>query len=95
MAAFAKNLDEHIAVYGPENHLRLTGLHETQSIDKFTYGLADRGAVERGAGSVTTPRTSTGLHTTTSYSTLLGNREIVVELTQPKDGTVPEDGKEC
>jgi glutamine synthetase len=47
MAAFAKNLDEHIAVYGPENHLRLTGLHETQSIDKFTYGLADRGASVR------------------------------------------------
>ncbi|MBP6506769.1 MAG: glutamine synthetase, partial [Opitutaceae bacterium] len=47
MAAFAKNLDEHIAVYGPENHLRLTGLHETQSIDKFTFGLADRGASVR------------------------------------------------
>ena len=35
------------AVYGPENHLRLTGLHETQSIDKFSYGLADRGASVR------------------------------------------------
>ncbi|MBS0662771.1 MAG: glutamine synthetase beta-grasp domain-containing protein [Verrucomicrobia bacterium] len=44
MAAFNKHMGEHIAVYGPENHLRLTGLHETQSIDKFTYGLADRGA---------------------------------------------------
>ncbi len=44
MAAFQKRMDEHIAVYGPENHLRLTGLHETQSIDKFTYGLADRGS---------------------------------------------------
>jgi glutamine synthetase len=44
MAAFNKFRDEHIAVYGPENHLRLTGLHETQSIDKFSYGLADRGA---------------------------------------------------
>ena len=44
MAAFQKNIDEHIAVYGPENHLRLTGLHETQSIDKFSYGLSDRGA---------------------------------------------------
>jgi glutamine synthetase len=47
MAAFNKNRDEHIAVYGPENHLRLTGLHETQSIDKFSYGLADRGASVR------------------------------------------------
>lgn len=44
MAAFEKNMNEHIAVYGPDNHLRLTGLHETQSIDKFNYGLADRGA---------------------------------------------------
>jgi len=44
MAEFSKNLDEHIAVYGPDNHLRLTGLHETQSIDTFSYGLADRGA---------------------------------------------------
>ena len=44
MEAFNKYRDEHIAVYGPENHLRLTGLHETQSIDKFTYGVADRGA---------------------------------------------------
>ncbi len=44
MAQFQKNMDEHIAVYGPDNHLRLTGLHETQSIDKFTYGLADRGS---------------------------------------------------
>ncbi len=44
MAAFDKYKDEHIAVYGPDNHLRLTGLHETQSIDKFSWGVADRGA---------------------------------------------------
>lgn len=44
MDAFRKHHDEHIAVYGPDNHLRLTGLHETQSIDKFSYGLADRGS---------------------------------------------------
>ena len=47
MAAFSANCNEHIAVYGPENHLRLTGLHETQAIDKFSYGLADRGASVR------------------------------------------------
>jgi glutamine synthetase len=47
MAAFNTHRDEHIAVYGPDNHLRLTGLHETQSIDKFSYGLADRGASVR------------------------------------------------
>jgi glutamine synthetase len=44
MAQFDKNKNEHIAVYGPDNHLRLTGLHETQSIDKFNYGLMNRGA---------------------------------------------------
>ena len=31
-------------MYGPDNHMRLTGLHETQSIDKFNYGVANRGA---------------------------------------------------
>jgi glutamine synthetase len=44
MGAFEKYTDEHIAVYGPDNHMRLTGLHETQSIDQFSYGIADRGA---------------------------------------------------
>jgi glutamine synthetase len=44
MTAFDKYKNEHIAVYGPDNHLRLTGLHETQSIDKFNYGVANRGA---------------------------------------------------
>jgi hypothetical protein len=44
MAAFAAAQDDHIAVYGAENHLRLTGLHETQAIDTFSFGVADRGA---------------------------------------------------
>ncbi len=47
MAAFEEFTEEHIAVYGPENDLRLTGLHETQSIDKFSWGVADRGASVR------------------------------------------------
>ncbi len=42
--AFEPVVKEHIAVYGPHNHLRLTGLHETQSIDQFSYGISDRGA---------------------------------------------------
>jgi glutamine synthetase len=42
--AFAPVVKEHIAVYGADNHLRLTGKHETQSIDKFSYGISDRGA---------------------------------------------------
>ena len=47
MTAFDKYKNEHIAVYGPDNHLRLTGLHETQSIDKFNWGIANRGASVR------------------------------------------------
>jgi glutamine synthetase len=47
MAAFDDYKDDHIAVYGPDNHMRLTGLHETQAIDQFNYGLADRGASVR------------------------------------------------
>lgn len=38
---------EHIAVYGTGNELRLTGKHETASIDKFTFGVANRGASVR------------------------------------------------
>jgi glutamine synthetase len=41
---FEERKDEHIKDYGSDNHLRLTGKHETQSIDKFSYGVADRGA---------------------------------------------------
>ena len=33
-----------IANYGSSNEQRLTGLHETQSIKKFTWGVSDRGA---------------------------------------------------
>lgn len=33
-----------IAAYGAHNEERLTGLHETQSIKKFSYGVSDRGA---------------------------------------------------
>ncbi|MBN2522356.1 MAG: glutamine synthetase beta-grasp domain-containing protein [Bacteroidales bacterium] len=41
---FEKHIPEHIAVYGADNDKRLTGLHETQSIDKFSFGVSDRGA---------------------------------------------------
>ncbi len=44
MEAFKQNRADHIAVYGPDNHMRLTGKHETASIDTFSYGVADRGA---------------------------------------------------
>jgi glutamine synthetase len=36
--------EEAISVYGSGNNLRLTGKHETQNIDEFTWGVSDRGA---------------------------------------------------
>ena len=42
--AFAPVIQEHIEVYGADNDQRLTGAHETQAIDKFSYGVSDRGA---------------------------------------------------
>jgi glutamine synthetase len=41
---FGKHIEEHVSVYGAHNDQRLTGLHETQSIDQFSYGVSDRGA---------------------------------------------------
>jgi glutamine synthetase len=41
---FGKFIPEHIAVYGDSNDQRLTGEHETQSIEKYSYGVSDRGA---------------------------------------------------
>lgn len=38
---------EHIAVYGEGNELRLTGKFETASIDDFSFGVANRGASVR------------------------------------------------
>jgi glutamine synthetase len=43
---------EHVACYGVGNDRRLTGAHETAPIDKFSYGVAHRGA------SVRIPRTT-------------------------------------
>jgi len=37
-----KKHQEHISVYGENNHLRLTGLHETSSIHKFSWGIGTR-----------------------------------------------------
>lgn len=36
--------EEHIAVYGEGNKERLTGRHETGSIESFSWGVANRGA---------------------------------------------------
>ncbi|MCC5613251.1 hypothetical protein LC612_42885, partial [Nostoc sp. CHAB 5834] len=40
----AEVIKAHIDVYGADNEMRLTGKHETQSIDQFSYGISDRGA---------------------------------------------------
>ena len=39
--------DEHIAIYGKDNDMRLSGKWETADINTFTYGVADRGASVR------------------------------------------------
>jgi len=42
--AFRPVTKEHIAVYGEFNDQRLTGDHETASINDFSFGVSDRGA---------------------------------------------------
>jgi len=42
--AFGKVAKEHITEYGEGNEKRLTGAHETCSINEFKFGVADRGA---------------------------------------------------
>lgn len=34
----------HISLYGADNDKRLTGIHETSSCDKFSYGCGNRAA---------------------------------------------------
>jgi glutamine synthetase len=41
------NHASHMKVYGQGNERRLTGAHETAPIDKFSWGVADRGASVR------------------------------------------------
>ncbi|GMM29220.1 glutamate--ammonia ligase [Martiniozyma asiatica (nom. inval.)] len=40
----AKRHKEHIELYGKDNEMRLTGRHETASMDSFSSGVANRGA---------------------------------------------------
>lgn len=44
MKKFAKKHQQHLLVYGEENFKRLTGLHETSSMDSFSYGVGNRAA---------------------------------------------------
>lgn len=47
MESLAKRHKEHMKVYGEGNEARMTGAHETASFDKFTWGIANRGASVR------------------------------------------------
>jgi glutamine synthetase len=47
MEKLALRHKEHMSVYGEDNQLRMTGKHETASYDKFTWGIANRGASVR------------------------------------------------
>ena len=38
---------EHMAIYGSDNHKRMTGQHETSSYDVFSFGTTNRGASVR------------------------------------------------
>lgn len=44
MKKLEKRHVEHMKVYGEGNEARMTGKHETASYDKFTWGVANRGA---------------------------------------------------
>jgi glutamine synthetase len=44
LEGFAAHHAEHLEEYGAYNELRLTGSHETASMDEFSHGVADRGA---------------------------------------------------
>jgi len=47
MEKLSKRHAEHMKVYGEGNEARMTGRHETASFDKFSWGVANRGASVR------------------------------------------------
>jgi len=44
MNKFSTKHKLHISIYGKDNHLRLTGHHETSSAESFSYGCGNRAA---------------------------------------------------
>ena len=53
----SKKHDEHMTVYGTDNHLRMTGQYETSTYNVFSDGVADRGAsIRRGNETVKNKR---------------------------------------
>jgi len=83
MKAFESAREDHIAVYGPDNHLRLTGKHETAAITEFTYGVADRGA------SIRVPHSFVN----NGYKGLLEDRARTRRATLPDRFPDPEDDR--
>jgi glutamine synthetase len=87
----SKRHDQHIAVYGDDNELRLTGRHETGHINSFSSGVANRGAsiriprhvAEKGYGYLEDRRPAsnigTGIHLYGSCDTLTGYPQIHTE----------------
>jgi len=47
MEALSLKQQEHMTVYGENNELRLSGRCETSAMDKFSYGIANRGVSVR------------------------------------------------
>ena len=52
MQSFEEQHQVHILGYGEDNEKRLTGAHETQHINTFSWGVGDRGASIRVPNSV-------------------------------------------
>ena len=44
MAKMAEKHSAHIELYGDDNQKRLTGIHETSSMENFSYGVGNRAA---------------------------------------------------
>lgn len=44
MEKFSAKHKLHISLYGDDNHLRLTGHHETSSCEEFSFGVGNRAA---------------------------------------------------
>ena len=44
MAKFAEKHQDHILLYGDDNNKRLTGIHETSSMNEFSFGVGNRAA---------------------------------------------------
>jgi glutamine synthetase len=42
MSKYEKRHNDHIKVYGSDNDKRLTGIHETAPLDKFSWGIGTR-----------------------------------------------------